>query len=91
MYQLTGLVIAGLMAGLAVGSGVGIKILNELSLSETGIFLLLFYAVIGSVLQPIIGLKYEFPALVLIIFPAFLPALLSRASFFMNLQRDRMK
>ena len=36
MYQLTGLVIAGLMAGLALGSGANIKSLNGLSPVTTG-------------------------------------------------------
>jgi spermidine synthase len=81
MYQLTGLVIAGLMAGLATGSGAGIKILRGISLAKTGIALLLIYAAIGLLFNTIIGLKYEIPGLVLIVLSAFLPALLTGQLF----------
>jgi spermidine synthase len=81
MYQLTGLVIAGLMAGLAVGSGDGIRILNKLSPIKTGLILLLLYVLIGLFFNLLTGLKYEFPALFLIIISAFLPALLTGKLF----------
>jgi hypothetical protein len=47
MYQLTGLVIAGLMAGLATGSGVNFKSLHWLTPVKTGILLLLMYSLTG--------------------------------------------
>jgi spermidine synthase len=74
MYQITGLVLAGLMAGLAVGSGTKIRILNEISLFKGGVFLFLFYAATGIIYNYIIGINHEFPALVIIISGAFLPA-----------------
>jgi hypothetical protein len=77
MYQLTGLVIAGLMAGLAIGSGAKIKVLNGISIVKTGLMLLLIYSLIGLLYTSIIGIKYEIPALGLIILSAFLPALLT--------------
>jgi spermidine synthase len=81
MYQLTGLVLAGLMAGLAIGSGAKIKILNGISLAKTGIILLLIYTLTGIMYTSIISLKYEIPALGLIIIFAFLPALLTGQLF----------
>ena len=47
MYQLTGLIMAGLMAGLAVGAGSGSGTLNSLSLRTYSLILVIFYVVIG--------------------------------------------
>ena len=58
MYQLTGLVIAGLMAGLAIGSGAKIKLLNGLSPVKTGILLLIdMYILTGLLYNSITGMK----------------------------------
>jgi spermidine synthase len=74
MYQLTGVVLAGLMAGLAVGSGTEIKGLKEISLFREGIFLFLLYAATGLIYNYIIGINNELAALTIIIAGAFLPA-----------------
>jgi spermidine synthase len=74
MYQLTGLVIAGLMAGLAVGSAAKFNILNEISLLRKGFFLLLFYTTVGLIYNLIVRVNYEVPALAIIISAAFFPA-----------------
>ena len=81
MYQLTGLVLAGLMAGLATGSGAKIKVLNGFSLIKTGIILMVFYAFSALLYNSVIGLKYDIPALGLIVLAAFLPALLTGRLF----------
>ena len=81
MYQLTGLIIAGLMAGLAVGSGARIRFLNEVSIVKTGLLLLLIYTLTGLLYEYMIGLKYDIPALGLIMISAFLPALLTGQLF----------
>jgi spermidine synthase len=80
MYQLTGLIIAGLMAGLALGSGVNIKLLNRLSLSKTGILLMVMYSLTGLLYDYISAIKSDF-AVGLIILTAFLPALLTGRIF----------
>ena len=67
MYQLTSLVVAGLMAGLAIGSGYNFKILNSLSLRIKGIFLLIFYIGFGLIYIILLPLKDELPAFGLII------------------------
>jgi spermidine synthase len=74
MYQLTGLVLAGLMGGLAVGSGIKIRAVNEISLVWKGIFLFLFYAASGMIFNNIIGINHELYALAVILPGAFLPA-----------------
>jgi hypothetical protein len=80
MYQLTGLVLAGLMAGLAIGSGVNIKSLNSLSTVKTGILLFSMYSLTGLLYNSITGLKNDM-AIWLIILTAFLPALLTGKIF----------
>ncbi|MBG0858428.1 MAG: hypothetical protein IQL11_02920, partial [Bacteroidales bacterium] len=47
MYQLTGLIIAGIMAGLATGSGVRIKILDSMSLKIKSLIVLTYYTAIA--------------------------------------------
>jgi spermidine synthase len=81
MYQLTGLVIAGLMAGLSIGAKAKIKILNSISIMNKGILLIVFYAGMGLIYNNLLLLKSEIPALVLIILSAFLPALLTGQLF----------
>ena len=75
MYQLTGLIIAGLMTGLAVGSGNKISFLNSYSLRKKVLFLMLFYIGFGLIYSYIIELKSGLPAVALIILSVFLPAL----------------
>ncbi|MCX6254207.1 MAG: hypothetical protein NTV31_06985, partial [Bacteroidia bacterium] len=77
MYQLTGLIIAGLMAGLAVGAGADIKLLNSFSFRIKGIILLVFYSGFGLIYNYILALRSGLPAICLIILSAFLPALLT--------------
>jgi len=77
MYQLTGLILAGLMAGLAVGSGVKLFFLESLSLRIKSIILILFYVGIGLIYRGILILNSGLPAIVLLILSAFLPALLT--------------
>ena len=75
MYQLTGLIIAGLMTGLAIGAGADIKLLNSFSFRIKGIILMGFYTGIGLIYNYLLALKSGLPAVSLIIFSAFLPAL----------------
>jgi spermidine synthase len=77
MYQLTGLVIAGLMAGLAVGAGIEIKLLNSISFRKKAIILIVFYLFIGFIYNIMLALKSELPAVIIIIFSVFLPAIIT--------------
>jgi len=86
MYQLTGLIIAGLMAGLAVGAATEIRFLNSLSIRTKGLILLVFYSAIGLIYSNILNIKTEFPSISLIILLSFIPALLT-GNFFRELTR----
>jgi hypothetical protein len=75
MYQLTGLIIAGLMTGLAIGAGQNISFLNSVSLRKKVIFLMLFYIGFALIYNSIIIFVSGLPAIGVIIFSVFLPAL----------------
>ena len=74
MYQLTGLIIAGLMAGLAVGSGINIRLLNTISLRNKVILLILFYIIFGLIFNYVIELKSGLLSVILIMISGFIPA-----------------
>ncbi len=75
MYQLTGLIIASLMTGLAVGSGTNIRNLNNISLRNKVILLILFYIIFGLIYNYMIELKSDVLSVAVIMFSGFLPAL----------------
>jgi spermidine synthase len=77
MYQLTGLVIAGLMAGLAAGSGIDIRILNSSSLQKKILALVIFYMLFGLSYNYIMKLEGALLSVIVIILAGFLPALLT--------------
>ena len=72
MYQLTGLIIAGLMAGLAIGAAAEIRVLNSLSIIIKGLILLVFYAGIGLIYNNILNIKTGFLSIFLIILSSFI-------------------
>jgi predicted membrane-bound spermidine synthase len=77
MYQLTGLIIAGLMSGLAAGAGLNLSFLNSLSFRLKGYLLMGFYIGIGLIFSYIITINNSLIAVVFLIFSVFLPALLT--------------
>jgi len=81
MYQLTGLIIAGLMAGLAVGSGINIRFLNTISLRNIVIFQLVFYILYGLFYNYLIMLKSGIVSVSAIILSGFIPALITGRIF----------
>jgi len=81
MYQLTGLILAGLMTGLAVGSGINIRILSLLSLRIKVIILLMFYIGFGLIYNKIMDIKNTTASVILIILSGFLPALFTGRLF----------
>ena len=81
MYQLTGLVVAGLMAGLAVGSGINNRLPDTISIRNIVIFLLIFYVLFAMVYNNVLNLKSSILSVILIIFSGFLPALLTGLIF----------
>jgi spermidine synthase len=74
MYQLTGLIIAALMAGLAVGSGINISLPYTFSIRNKVIFLILFYIVFAMLYNNLLDLKSSILATIIIMFSGFIPA-----------------
>jgi hypothetical protein len=77
MYQLTGLIVAGLMIGLAAGSGLEIKFLNSLSIRWNVVFLMLFYICFALIYNYMIDIKGIFASVLAIILAGFLPSFLT--------------
>jgi spermidine synthase len=81
MYQLTGLIIAGLMTGLAVGSGINLPILKVDSYRINAIFLVLFYVFTGLIINKILNAENTFLIICLILILTFIPALFTGQLF----------
>ncbi|MEI6048122.1 MAG: hypothetical protein WCS03_04425 [Bacteroidota bacterium] len=81
MYQLTGLIIAGLMTGLAIGAGMNISFLNFFSVRNKGLGLVAFYVGFGLIYNHILAINSLLPAIGLIIISVFLPALITGQIF----------
>jgi hypothetical protein len=77
MYQLTGLVIAGLMTGLAAGAGIEIRFLSRLSVTVKCFIIILFYLFTGLIYTHILDLNRDFIVFVMIILSSLIPALLT--------------
>ena len=74
MYQLTGMILAGLMTGLAAGSGINFSLLNTISLRNKVIILFIFYIIYGLIYKNILELKSGLLAVMIIMISGFLPA-----------------
>jgi spermidine synthase len=81
MYQLTGLVIAGFMAGLAAGSGIKSPLLDTISLRNKVILQVIFYLAFGMIYNFLADIKSLIPALAVILIAGFLPALITGRIF----------
>jgi spermidine synthase len=77
MYQLTGLIIAGLMSGLAIGAGVRFNLLNSLSFRLKSIILFFFYISFGLIFNQLLELRSGLLSVIILAVSAFLPALLT--------------
>lgn len=77
MYQLTGLIIAGLMSGLAIGAVTDIKLLKSFSINIIAIGLIVYYACIGFFYHYILGLQSGIISVIILTFLVFLPAILT--------------
>jgi spermidine synthase len=74
MYQFTGLIIAGLMTGLAVGSGINLRFFDNISPGIKVILLVLFYVIFGLTYNEMIGLKGDLVSLTAILITGFIPS-----------------
>jgi hypothetical protein len=74
MYQLTGLILAGVMSGLALGAGVDISFLNALSYRTRGLILSGYYLFTGLIYGRIIQVRGGIIVIVVIVLAGLLPA-----------------
>jgi hypothetical protein len=88
MYQLTGLIIAGLMTGLAIGSGTEIPRFSSISIPVKSLILVLFYVLAASAYDPILKTKSSLLAISLILMLSFLPAFIT-GNIFRGFTRER--
>jgi spermidine synthase len=77
MYRLTGLFLAVMMTGLAVGSGLNLKLPARLSIRIQSLLLVLYYAAIGIVFNRFLEIKQSFPVVTLIILAILLPSVMT--------------
>lgn len=77
MYQLTGLIIAGLMTGLAFGAGFSIRLLNNLSVTVKSLILVCSYLLAGLLVTGITEIKSLSIVTGLLILSSFIPSLLT--------------
>jgi len=77
MYQLSGIIIASLMAGLAAGSGSDLRIIRDMRVKVIALALLLFYIVVAFFLDPILSVSGMAPATVLIVAIVLIPSFLT--------------
>jgi spermidine synthase len=77
MYQLTALVIAVLMGGLAAGSGMNLNVTNRFNIRFIAILLMIFYFIMAFVFTYIPLLKKEFFGIALIFLSTLIPAFLT--------------
>jgi spermidine synthase len=81
MYQLTGLVLAGLMAGLAAGAGSErIRLLNA-PVAAKVLLLVLIYGGAGLVYSSAVEIRQEWPVVIILVLAAIIPAVLTGRLF----------
>ncbi len=81
MYQMTGLIIAGLMAGIAIGAGFNLRVLSRFSLVLKGSTLISFYFITGLIYQEIVQIEGRTIAILVILILSFLPGCITGSIF----------
>lgn len=81
MYQMTGLIIAGLMTGLAAGAGYEIKYKSRFSTVLKGLILIFFYLITGLIYMEVVQIENRITAILVILFLSFLPGFLTGSIF----------
>lgn len=77
MYQVTGLIVAGLMAGLATGSGIRIKFLDSSSFGLRALLLIIYYLLICLIAGILIKLSNRALVTAVLMTAGFIPALIT--------------
>jgi hypothetical protein len=84
MYQATGLIIAGIMSGLAIGSGMDIPLFTNKPVGIKAFLLITLYVIIGICVERIMTLDGRLIVVGLLILSGFFPAVIT-GSFFRDL------
>ena len=88
MYQFTGLIIAGLMAGLAAGAGTENRLFSLVTVRVKSLILILFYVLTASVYEPILKTESRVLAICLMMILSFIPAFIT-GNIFRNFTQDK--
>ncbi len=91
MYQLTGLIIASLMAGLAAGSGIRKTGFLNKGMSYKILILTGFYVLAGLTAAKLLGMNNRLPVIGLLAIATFIPAFITGSLFRDLTSRDRCK
>ena len=77
MYQLTGLILAALMAGLALGAGINLKFLNSVPLKIKSLSLIFFYIIAALCFTLILSFKGSVGPVIILTLAIILPSFLT--------------
>jgi spermidine synthase len=81
MYQATGLIIAGLMSGLAIGSGMDIPVFKDKHVGIKAFLLIAIYVIIGICVERIMTMDGRVIVFGLLILSGFFPAVITGSLF----------
>lgn len=74
MYQFTGLLISGIMTGLALGSGINSSGLKRFSVNVTSLLLVLFYIIIGFIINMLLSIDNKLSLLFILMILTLVPS-----------------
>jgi spermidine synthase len=77
MYQFTGIILAALMAGLAVGAGINIRFLNSLNLKFKAMFLAGYYIIIALITSFLLSVNSITAAITIILISVLFPSFIT--------------
>jgi hypothetical protein len=81
MYQLTGLIIASLMAGLAIGAASDNRFINSITVIRKCLILIIFYAIAGLTYSYILQLENRIVVVIFLSLSALIPAIITGSIF----------
>jgi hypothetical protein len=88
MYLLTGMVIASLMTGLAIGSAISLKKQMKILIPTTGLLLIVFYIIAGLFINKIPENNSRFISMIALLLLIIIPALLTGQLFSLMTKRQ---
>jgi spermidine synthase len=81
MYQLTGLIIAGILGGLAAGTGIGLRLRGRSHIAIKVFLLIIFYLLAGLATDHVLSLGGHWTVILLLIISGFVPAFVTGTIF----------